>query len=69
MQVRLSAPNISCKSCAAAITNTLGKLQGVQQVTVDVAAKIVDVQYDENLADLDTILHRLHNAGFPATKV
>ncbi len=69
MQVRLSAPDIVCKSCANAITNALNRLGGVQQVTVDIAGKLVDVQFDEAQVSIEQILQRLDDAGFPATVV
>lgn len=69
MHIRLNAPDIACKSCANAITNTLSKLDAVQQVTVDVATKTVEVQFEEGKVTLDAILQRLDAAGFPATVV
>ncbi|GIV19805.1 MAG: hypothetical protein KatS3mg023_1556 [Armatimonadota bacterium] len=69
MHVRLNAPDIACKSCANAITNALSKLDGVQQVAVDVATKTVEVQFEEGKVTLDAILQRLDAAGFPATVV
>lgn len=69
MHIRLNAPDIVCEGCANAITNALSKLDGVQQVTVDIATKMVDVQYEEGMVELDTILQRLDAAGFPATVV
>ena len=67
MHVRLNAPDIVCQSCANAITNALGKLEGVQQVSVDIASKMVEVQFEEIRVTVDTILQRLDAAGFPAT--
>jgi len=69
MQVRLNAPDIVCKSCANAITNALSKLDGVQQVVVDIAGKMVDVHFDETKVAIEQILRRLDDAGFPATVV
>jgi copper chaperone CopZ len=69
MHVRLNAPDIVCQSCANAITNALGKLEGVQQVSVDIAGKMVEVQFEEGRVTVDTILQRLDAAGFPATVV
>lgn len=69
MQLRLNAPDISCKSCANAITNALSKLNGVQQVTVDVPAKMVEVHFEESEVTVEAILQRLDEAGFPATVV
>lgn len=69
MHVRLNAPDIVCKSCANAITNALNRLGGVQQVTVDIASKMVNVQFDEAVIAVEQILQRLDEAGFPATVV
>ncbi len=67
MVVRLNAPDIACKSCAAAITNALQGLDGLQRVSVDIPTKTVDVQFDEDRLTLEQILQRLDEAGFPAT--
>lgn len=69
MQLRLNAPDISCKSCANAITNALSKLDGVRQVTVDVPTKMVEVHFEEDKVTVEAILQRLDEAGFPATVV
>lgn len=69
MQLRLNAPDISCKSCANAITNALSKLNGVQQVTVDVATKMVEVHFEEDKVTVEAVLQRLDEAGFPAAVV
>lgn len=69
MQLRLNAPDISCKSCANAITNALSKLNGVQQVTVDVPTKMVEVHFEEDKVTVEAVLQRLDEAGFPATVV
>jgi copper chaperone CopZ len=39
-------PNISCSHCANAITRALKGVAGVKDVTVDVPAKAVSVNYD-----------------------
>jgi copper chaperone CopZ len=66
MHVRLNAPDIACKSCVNAILNALMKVDGIQQVSVDIATKTVEVQFEENRVTADAILHRLDAAGFPA---
>lgn len=51
------------------LTNVLNRLSGVQQVMVDIASKIVNVQFDESVVAVEQILKRLNEAGFPATVV
>jgi copper chaperone len=60
----VSAPDIVCEGCANAIRNALGKLPGVEQVSVDVAAKTVKVKHQENFAR-EKIIAALDDAGFP----
>jgi Cu+-exporting ATPase len=58
------APDISCEGCANAIQRALGRLDGVQNVSVDVPSKIIQVQYDEGLVDTHQVLVKLSNAGY-----
>lgn len=45
-EIRYSVPEISCEHCVTAISGEVGRIQGVQNVTVDVAAKLVTVHGD-----------------------
>ena len=65
--INLSAPDISCGGCANAIRRALTNLNGVNEVTVDVATKTVTVQYEESTASRDGVVAALDRAGFPAT--
>ena len=59
-------PAIQCEGCANAIKRSLGKLQGVQAVNVDVDGKRVSVQYESAEIDEAALRDRLALAGFPA---
>lgn len=39
---RYSVPDVSCEHCRSAIEDLVGRLHGVDRVTVDLAAKRVD---------------------------
>ena len=62
-----SAPDISCGGCANAIRRALGAVDGIGEITVDVAAKTVTVTPTGTVAP-ETILATLDRAGFPATR-
>ncbi len=64
-ETKVSAPSIVCGGCAAAIKQTLGSVQGVVHVDVDVTAKTVTVKHDEQV-ERKTIINALADAGFPA---
>lgn len=68
-RVVVSAPDIECEGCAGAITRSLGKAPGVQEVSVDVDAKQVSIEYGAEQVGLRALLARLAGAGFPSTVV
>ena len=63
------AADISCEGCAAAIQRALGRLAGVEKISVDVPTKIVSVDYDGSAVTPDRILAKLSNAGYDAVAV
>ena len=46
----LSVPDISCAHCRDSIEGAIAPLDGVDEVEVDVAAKTVRVDHEEDLA-------------------
>jgi copper chaperone len=60
----LSVPDISCDHCQRTIETALGRLPGVHAATVDVAARTVQLTYDETTVDPATIRHTLAEEGY-----
>ena len=63
MEMQVTAQNIKCGGCAAAITEALGKLPGVNAVNVDVPTGLVEIQgegFDES-----NIIQTLATTGYP----
>jgi len=63
LEVTLISPAIHCDGCAAAIERSLGKLAGVQRVSVQ--DRSVTVTFDEKVTSANAIGERLDRAGFP----
>jgi copper ion binding protein len=59
----LSVPDISCDHCQRTIETALGRLPGVR-VAVDVAARTVQVTYDERAVTPATIRDTLADEGY-----
>jgi copper chaperone len=59
-----SVPDIECDGCANAIKNALGRIAGIGVVAVDVAKKVVEIQF-ESPATVGSISKALDRAGFP----
>jgi len=64
----LVAPDISCQHCQHAIEGTVGKIDGVKNVTVDIPAKTVHVEYDPKLVTEGKIEEVMDDAGYTVAK-
>ena len=60
-----SVPDVSCGHCKASIEKALGTLEGVGSVEVDVAAKKVQVSFDESRVSETVITDMLAEEGYP----
>jgi copper chaperone len=64
----LTAPDISCSHCVAAINKAVGGLQGVSSVSADEQTKQVRVAYDPSRVSLAQIEATLDEEGYPVKK-
>lgn len=61
----LSVPDISCAHCERTIKDTLGPVEGVRSVDVDIPAKSVKVVYDETAVDVNKFKELLAEEEYP----
>lgn len=64
----LTAPDISCDHCVAAINRALGELDGVSHVETSETTKQVQVEFDPNRVSLDRIEATLDEEGYPVQR-
>ena len=64
--IELTAPDISCAKCQANIEGDLSGEPGIEQVTVDVAARRVRIAYDPERTSPGQLRARLAEIGYPA---
>ena len=62
--VILTVPDMSCSHCEDAIKRAVGKLNGVENVLVDLGSKKVSVEYDESKVSVDTIRVTIEDLGY-----
>ncbi len=67
--VKLTVPDMSCGHCEATVKNTLGPLAGIEEVTVDLPAKIVSVSYDPAQISTDRMGAALAEEFYPVSTV
>ena len=65
-QTIVTVPEIVCDGCATSIKKALGNVKGISAVEVDVEAKKVTVNHDENISR-EAIINALDRAGYEAS--
>lgn len=60
------AEGFSCPSCVAKIEKQVGRLKGVENVTVHFASARVEVDHDETKTSTDDIVAAIAKAGYKA---
>jgi copper chaperone len=60
----LNVQGMSCGHCVKAIEGSVGKLEGVSSVQVDLQANKVDVEYDTNQVSIEKIKETIDDQGY-----
>jgi len=67
-EVTLTAPDISCDHCIAAIRKAVSKLAGVQFVGGNPQTKQVTIRYDPSVVELTAIEKAMEEEGYPQVR-
>lgn len=60
----LKVEGMSCQHCVNSINKAVGKLKGVDKVSVDLKAKTVSVDYNQDQVALDRIKEVIADQGY-----
>ncbi|MCK1997401.1 copper chaperone [Paenisporosarcina quisquiliarum] len=63
-QVTLNVQGMSCGHCVSSVEGSVGKLDGVNEVKVDLESGKVDVSFDEDKVSLDVIKETIDDQGY-----
>jgi copper chaperone len=63
-KVTLSVEGMSCGHCVKAVEGSVGKLQGVSDVKVNLESRTVDVEFNGSKVGLDIIKETIDDQGF-----
>lgn len=63
-KVTLHVSGMSCGHCVKAIEGSVGNLQGVDKVTVDLTNGKVDVEYNSSDLSLEAIKETIEDQGY-----
>ena len=63
-ELTLSVPEISCAHCKQSIEGAVGKLAGVDSVTVDIEPRSVSLVFDDSTVDIGQIKAAIEDVGY-----
>ena len=66
MQNRFDITGMTCSACSARVEKTVGKLDGVDEVSVNLLANQMQVSYREDLLTEQQIIQAVEQAGYGA---
>jgi copper chaperone len=64
MQKVLKVEGMTCQHCVQTVTETVGKIKGVEQVDISLEQKEVTIDFDELQTQTEAISTRIVEAGF-----
>jgi Cu+-exporting ATPase len=64
----ISIGDMTCAACAQRVEKSIGKLTGVEKVSVNFAAEKAAVSYDQNIIPLSEIYSAIEKAGYKVLK-
>ncbi|PYF02629.1 copper chaperone CopZ [Ureibacillus chungkukjangi] len=62
--VTINVQGMSCGHCVKAVEGSVGKLEGVNKVIVNLNEAKVDIQYNESQVSLDKIKETIEDQGY-----
>lgn len=65
-RIDLPITGMTCAACAARIERSLGKAEGVEQASVNLATERATIQFDPTVTGVDRIVEAIRGAGYDA---
>ena len=65
--VTLSVPGMTCATCPITVKKALNKVEGVENIEVNLEKKEAVVTFDDARTKVEALLEATKNAGYPST--
>ncbi|MFQ5640386.1 MAG: heavy-metal-associated domain-containing protein [bacterium] len=65
-KVKLDVQGMTCSGCVVGVESALSKVDGVKKAEVDLGAKLAEVQFDPEVAQVEQLVDAVNKAGFKA---
>ena len=66
MKERFDVTGMTCSACSSHVEKSVGKLTGVENVSVNLLTNSMQVEFDENKLDTAGIIKAVEDAGYGA---
>ncbi|QIB70366.1 heavy metal translocating P-type ATPase [Aminipila butyrica] len=66
MKEKFNVTGMTCSACSSRVEKSVGKLEGVKQVSVNLLTNSMQVEYEEKDLSRSDIIHRVEQAGYGA---
>lgn len=63
-KVILNVSGMSCGHCVSSIESAVGKLDGINSVTVQLSEGKVEVSFDSSITSLESIINEIEEQGY-----
>jgi copper chaperone len=63
-KVTIQVSGMSCNHCVSSVEGSIGKLNGVSSVEVDLSSGTVEVTFDKNILSIKTIKEEIEEQGY-----
>ena len=69
MKEKFKVTGMTCSACSSRVEKTVSKLEGTDQVSVNLLTGTMQVSYDDNLIDDGKIIEAVEKAGYGAGSI
>ena len=66
---KFDVTGMTCSACSSRVEKCVGKIEGVQELSVNLLTNSMTVQYDEAVTGTGDIIHAVEAAGYGASPV
>ena len=67
MKEKFDVTGMTCSACSSRVEKCVSKLEGVEEVTVNLLTNSMQVKYDENVLEEQGIIDAVVHAGYGAS--
>lgn len=65
-KIQLKVIGMTCAACSGRIERVISKLDGINEISVNLTTEVAEVDFDQNIITIDEIISKIQKLGFDA---